>query len=274
MGSTKIKAPERNYGRETRETLQAQLDLMPQIMAAERKFQPMQADLKMSLAERMSPRLLSLYENQITPVLSRIDARATRAQREADLRAVQELGPGYTQALMDADPDKARLLRGLTSQAEEELALGGRLSAAEQRAIQQDVMSGRSAMGMGYGPSDAAYLSLAQMQGRQQRLRDRQKFAGSVAAMRQNMLGDPFMQITGRPSRVGYGSGAGIYGQTQGMSPTNLFNPESQYAGNLYSANAQAKLAAATATASNKASMIGAGMGAIGNMFSFGFGGD
>ena len=268
MGSTTVKAPQRNYGQETRDTLQAQLDLMPEIMAAERKWQPMQADMRMSLSEKMTPRLLSLYENEITPTLSRIDARATRSQREADLRAVQELGPGYTEALMDADPERAGLLRTLTSQAQEELGLGGRLSAAEQRAIQQDVMGNRSAMGMGYGPSDAAYLSLAQMQGRQGRKRERQQFAGGVAQMRTQMLGDPFMQITGRPSRVGYGSGAGIYGQTQGMSPTNLFNPESQYAGNLYSANAQAKLAARTATASNRSSMIGAGIGAFGSILS------
>jgi hypothetical protein len=270
MGSTKIEAPERNYRKETRETLQAQLDLMPEIMAAERKYQPMRADMRMSLSEKMTPRLLALYENEITPTLSRIDARATRSQREADLRAVQELGPGYTEALMDADPERAGLLRKLTSQADEELSLGGRLSAAEQRAIQQDVMGNRSAMGMGYGPSDAAYLSLAQMQGRQGRKRERQQFAGGVAQMRTQMLGDPFMQITGRPSRVGYGSGAGIYGQTQGMSPGNLFNPESQYAGNLASANAQAKLAASTAMASNKAQMIGAGLGAVGDMVNFG----
>jgi hypothetical protein len=258
--------PPRDYAGETRDTLQAQIDLMPDLIAAKRKFMPQMAETQVEMAEMFSPRLLDLYENKINPVLSRIDAAAVRRQREADISAVRELGPEATQALMDSDPERAKLLRGLTDQAQSELALGGQLSAAEQRAISQDVLAQRSATGMSYGPDTAAYVALAQQQGRQQRLRDRQRFAGQVAGMRTSMLGDPFQQITGRSGRVGAGSGAGIFGQTQGLSG-QLFNPESNYAGGIYGANAQAQLAARTATANNRAA-LGAGMmnmfGAIG----------
>mgnify|MGYP003148928953 CR=1 FL=1 len=261
--------PPRDYASETRDTMQAQIDLMPDLIAAKRKFMPQMAATQVEMAERFSPRLLSLYENEINPVLSRMDAAGTRRQREADIAAVRELGPEATQALMDSDPERAKLLQGLTSQAQSELALGGRLSAAEKRAIEQDVMASRSATGMSYGPQTSAYLALAQQQGRQQRLRDRQSFAGKVAGMRTSMLGDPFQQITGRSGRVGAGAGAGIFNQTQGLSG-QLFNPESNYAGGIYAGNAQADLAARTATANNRAA-LGAGMmnmfGSIGGGF-------
>ena len=266
MGSTKVEAPKaRNYGNEMRDTLQAQIDLMPQLMAAERRFGPMQADLRMGIAESISPRLLSLYENQINPALSRMDAAASRRQRAADISDFEELGPRATQAMLDADPERAKLLGRLTDQADQELSLGGKLSAFEKRQIEQDVMASRSATGMAYGPSTSSYLPLAQQQGRQQRLRDRQSFAGKVAGMRTQMLGDPFLQITGRSSRVNHGSGGGIFGQTQGLG-TQLFNPESNYAGGLYNANAQAQLAARSATASNRAALGAGFMGMIGGI--------
>ena len=45
-----------------------------------------------------------------------------------------------------------------------------------------------------------------------------------------------------------------------------MFSPESQYAADIYNQNYQGQLAARTATAKNRASMIGAGIGAFGKM--------
>jgi len=43
-----------------------------------------------------------------------------------------------------------------------------------------------------------------------------------------------------------------------------MFSPESQYAGDIYNQNYQGNLAASTASAKNRASLIGAGIGAMG----------
>ena len=260
--------PPVDYAQTTRDTLRAQIDLMPELMAAKREWMPKEAETNVAMAEQFAPRLLAMYEDQINPVLSRIDAAAVKRQREADISAVEEMGPRATAALMESDPERARLLTGLTEQAQSELALGGQLSAAEKRAIEQDVMANQSQTGMAYGPSTSAYVALAQQQGRQKRLRERQGFAANVANMRTQMLGDPFQQITGRSGRVGAMSGAGVFSQTQGLSD-QLFNPESSAAFNTAFANNQAELAARTATGQNRAA-LGAGMM---NMFGQGVGG-
>ena len=61
---TKVKAPkERDYGKETRETLQAQVDLAPELYGAEEKFRGKYAQLDMDIAQQLTPQLLDLYES-------------------------------------------------------------------------------------------------------------------------------------------------------------------------------------------------------------------
>ena len=260
--------PPIDYAQTTEDTLKAQIKLMPDLMAAKRRWMPEEAATNVAIAEQFAPRMLSLYENEINPVLSRMDAAAVRRQREADIAAVEEMGPRATTALMESDPERAKLLQGLTDQAQSELALGGQLSAFERRAIEQDVIASNEQSGMTYGPQTAYYTAMAQHSGRRQRKREGQQFAANVANMRTQMLGDPFQQITGRSGRVGAMSSAPIFSQTQGLSGP-LFNPESGAAFNTAFANNQAQLAASTATAQNRAA-LGAGMM---NMFGQGVGG-
>jgi len=56
----------------------------------------------------------------------------------------------------------------------------------------------------------------------------------------------------------------GVVGQAGGFNPGAMFSPESQYAGDIHNQNYQGNLAASTASAKNKASLIGAGIGAMG----------
>jgi len=259
---TKVKSPPpRDYGRETRDTLQAQIDLMPQLFAAESKFQPQYAQMEMDIARDITPQMLDLYRTQIDPALRDLQS----SQREADVADIEELGPRAVQALDRLDPQKAALMKTMMDQAQEEVGLGGRLSGMERRQYLQDVRGGQAARGMGMGPSDVGYEAAELQLGSERRRADRRQNAYQALAMRQATTADPFMAILGRPSQSAAQS-SGILAQAQGMGPGQLFNPESAYAQNIHAGNFQGKLAAKTATAANRGAMWGAGISALGSL--------
>jgi hypothetical protein len=92
----------------------------------------------------------------------------------------------------------------------------------------------------------------------------RQQQALQGIAAQQGVYGDVFQQVLGRPSQA-FGMTQGAFGQAQGLSPGQLFNPESQYAADIYGGNVQQQLAARTASAANQTALIGAGIGAVGS---------
>ena len=268
---TKIKAPPaRDYGKETRDTLQAQIDLAPDLYAAEEKFRGKYAQLDLDIAKQLAPDLLNLYETSQRR-LGALDRETLAAQREADISAIEDYGTramqGYRAAADAANPEQAALMAELNKQALSDLQLGGQLNASEQRDLQQAARGAQAARGFGYGINDAAIESWAQMQGSDQKRRQRQGFAQSMAGLNQSNSVDPFMAILGRPSSMTPAMTGSFVGQAQGFNPGAMFSPESQYAADIYNQNYQGQLAARTATAKNRASMIGAGMGAVGGMF-------
>lgn len=268
---TKIKAPPaRDYGKETRDTLQAQIDLAPDLYAAEEKFRGKYAQLDLDIAKQLAPDLLDLYETSQRR-LGALDRETLAAQREADISAIEDYGTramqGYRAAADAANPEQAALMAELNRQALSDLKLGGQLNASERRDLQQSARGAQAARGFGYGINDAAIESWAQMQGSDQKRRQRQGFAQSMAGLNQANSVDPFMAILGRPSSMTPAMTGSFVGQAQGFNPGAMFSPESQYAADIYNQNYQGQLAARTATAKNRASMIGAGMGAVGSIF-------
>ena len=267
MGSTKISAPKQvPYAQQMRDTLQAQVDLAPQLYGVEQQYRGKYAQLDVDIAKKITPQLLDIYEST-QPRLAAMDRQTLAAQREADIGAIEELGPRAMEAMRASDPDKAALMDELNQQALSDLKLGGQLNAGEQRQLSQAARGAQAARGFGYGINDAAIESWAQLQGGTQRKRERQGFAQQMVGLNQQVQGDPFMQILGRPSRLSPTMSGGVLGQAQGFNPGQIFSPESQYAGDLYNQDYQGKLAARTATARNRASMWGAGIGAVGSMF-------
>lgn len=268
---TKVKAPApRNYGQETRDTLQAQVDLAPDIFAAEEKFRGKYAQLDMDIAKQLAPDLMDLYDTSQRR-LSALDRETLSAQRGADIADIEQYGTramqGYRSAMDAANPEQAALMAELNNQALSDLKLGGRLNASEQRELQQGARGAQAARGFGYGINDAAIESWAQLQGSEQKRRERQGFAQSMAGLNQSTSVDPFMAILGRPASTTPAMTGSFVGQAQGFNPGAMFSPESQYAADIYNQNYQGNLAARTATAKNRASMIGAGIGAVGSMF-------
>ena len=326
MGSTKVKAPQRDYFSEMQSTTLGQMALQPQLLAYRSAMAPLYGQLDLGMTRDMllgtvggeqvknpawlakkaeldlfrkqtgykgrgpnqaevqrmeaelagieeytttkaSRGMLDLYEKDINPTLSRMDAQALRTQREADISAVEQLGGRATDALRQADPQQAALVDEMNRQAIEELLLGGALSDAQKRNIQQGMRSGQTARGLGTGVGDAVAEAMAQAEGAEQQKASRRQFAGQVAGLNQSVKGDPFMSILGRSSGVNPMMAGQIFGQGQSMVPGQIFNPESNYAGGLYGQNAQMTLGARQATAKNRANMFGAamqGLGAVG----------
>lgn len=152
MGSTKVKMPEsRSYAQETRDTLQAQVDLAPQLYAAEAKFRPQYAQLDMDVAKRMMPQMLSMYEGQINPAMARMQARALEDQRRGDIEAIEKYGGRAREAMEAADPQTAALKRELNRQALEELQLGGKLTGSQRRQLRQGLGQARRQEDLGLG---------------------------------------------------------------------------------------------------------------------------
>ena len=123
--------------------------------------------------------------------------------------------------------------------------------------------------GMGMGMGDLA--AEATMTGlRAEQLRgQRQAFAGNVVGLQKATGMDPFMAILGRPSQMagmapGFGQqGMGVNQMAAARTPQFGMN---SYFQDLFNTNYNASVNARMANASNRASMMGAGIGAIGQI--------
>lgn len=279
MGSVKSPPP-RDYAKETRDTLQAQIDLAPDLYAAEANPEygrPAYAQLDLQvLRDVMQGKdgqagLLELYENSIMPGLARADAASNAISREADIAQVEQLGQRATEAFRNANPEQAALMDRLNQQAMTELDAGASLPPALARELEQQVRSSQAARGMGYGMADVGNEALIKGLQAEQLQRRRQQFAQNVVGMNAATATDPFLAILGRPG-VQVGQAAGITGQGMGFNPGNTFNPESAYAGSLNANNFNAANNAAIASANARAGIIGGGLQAVGKLGSAGIG--
>ena len=179
-----------NYGQQTSDTLQSQINLAPQQYAAESQFQPLYNTLQLQLGNQSLngttdsngnyvPGLLDIYQ-QMTPKLGNISAAANTQQRSADIADVNNLGPQATQALLNANPllntslqranslnaptnnaqtnllnsqlTNGGLTSGLYQQAQDLLNSKGALSPEEQRQADQQTRAAYAARGMAMGP--------------------------------------------------------------------------------------------------------------------------
>ena len=262
---TSIEAPApRNYGQETRDTLQAQIDLAPQRYAAEATYAPKYAALNAQIARQLAPEVASIY-GTIAPQLAQTEAQARTISRTADIANIEQLGPRARAAIQQASPEAARLADTLAAQAQSGLAAGTRLTPEQQRMAQQEARAALAARGLAQGPNAAFDEALrSRLMGAGLEQQRRQQAMQGIAAQ-QGVYGDVFQQVLGRPSAA-FAMAPGAFGQAQGMAPGMLFQPESQYAADIYGGNYQGQLAARIASGSNQAALIGGGLGAFGSL--------
>lgn len=270
MGTSVETPPPRDYAAETKDTLQAQIDLKPQQYAAEAKYQPLFTSLNLdNLATSLrgtgsSPGLLSLYENDVQPALSRVQ-NADRNQRIAgELGAVKQYAGDVTKTLREASGN-APLVDELNRQALSDLQAGAGLDPSLASEVQQGVRAAQAARGFGFGAPDAVAEAFARGQRGVDLRNQRRQFAGNVVGVNQATGGDPFLTILGRPSQT-LGMGQNVVGQGAGMNAGSQFNPESGYAADIFNTNFNAQAAANIAEANNKTALTAAGISAAGSM--------
>lgn len=271
MGDVNAPAP-RDYGQETRDTLQAQVDLAPDRFAAEAAYSPLYADLSANNVRRTllgadgKSGLLSLFE-QIAPRTQALQDQSQQAQRQSDLRSLQELGAPTVDALRNADPQQKALMDALNASALQDLQAGSGLDPATQAQIAQSVRASQASRGVGFGNADAVAEAYTLGDRGLSLKTQRQLTAQNVARLNAATGADPALAILGRPSQ-GAAQGQALLGQGQqqaAQSGPTLFSPESAYAGDVYNTNYNANAAANIASANNKTALIGAGISAAGS---------
>ncbi len=106
MGSTKVVSPpNRDYAKETGDTLRTQIDLAPELYASEAQYRPQYANLERGIMlEQLGidpgVGLLEAYEDYIAPS----QVRQKRKAVEGDISMVKDLGKQLIDAQREADP--------------------------------------------------------------------------------------------------------------------------------------------------------------------------
>lgn len=265
MGSTTVESPPpRDYGEETRDTLEAQVALAPQLYSSEATYRPQYANLE---------RGIMLENLGLDPTLGLLDAfrQVSGAQKDiqrdataADIDMIRALGPELAEAQRAADPEADALRQAIMADATEGLSAEGGMTAEEERMIDQQVLEGAADRGMLDQASTLEDQISARLGANRQLKQQRLQNAASAYGMGNF---DPLLALTGRTgnspamAQQGFG-GAGF---TLNSSPA-LFNPESAYAGSLAASNQQNIMDARTATAANRAGMMQGAMGMLGSI--------
>jgi hypothetical protein len=297
----------RNVGQETRDTLQAQVDLADEVYASESQFRPQYAKLDNQimrdnlLGAGNDPGLLNLFETQIAPRASALDATTATKQRTADISDVEALGPRAAAAFKAANPDQAALLARLNEQAlgtgasdienelnrqaMSDLRLGGDISPDENRNVQQYTRGIFQQRGLTNSNPAIFAEALNRSEFSRGRLNERRAFAqgvdqysnerkgmdrsflGNVTQLNSSSTLDPFMTILGRPMTANQTGQAQF--QNAGFSLNSgprLFNPMNPYAQDVYDSNYNAAAGANIAGANNAAASYGAAQARNGQM--------
>ena len=265
MGSTTVEAPpERDYGKETRDTLESQIALAPQLYASEARFRPQYANLE---------RGIQLEQLGLDPNMGLLDAfrQISAAQKDiqydstgADIDMIRELGPELAAAQRAADPEADALRQAIMADAIEGMEAEGGMTEDESRMVDQRVLEGAADRGM----VDQKSTLLSQIKGQLQgdRAVDQQRLQNAGVAYSMGNF-DPLLALTGRTgnSPMMAQQGFGGAGFSLESSPA-IFNPESAYAGSLNTQNYQGEMDARTATAANRAGMMQGLMGMGGSI--------
>ena len=261
-----------DYGQQTRDTLQAQVDLAPQLYEANATFGPKYSALQLSQLENMlngtpgQQGYLSEYANTILPTLTTAQNTARQGQAAGTLDTLNNLGPAATAAFQSANPGGSALQDALTQTATSQLALGTQLDPAQLSQINRSVNANWSNRGLGTSAPAQLDAAVQEAVGGQNLLTQREQTASTVSNQDYSQSLAPLAALLGQPlSSVGTagtitGTGAGL------ITGAPDINPESSTASSMASANMNAQAAANIAGANSTSGLIGSGLGAIGGL--------
>lgn len=265
---------QRDVYQEGRDSLQAQVDLAPEVLAAEQRTQPEYGKLQRQQMEDFllgtgatDRGFLDLYQNEVAPVQARLDREATRAQRTADIQDVGDLGADAVDAFRGANPQQKALMDAINADVLGELGAGYTLTPEESRLVAEGVGSAQASRGMGQGPADVYEQALATSEYGVKRKQQRLENAMRVGALNQATTADPFQLVTGRASGAG---GMPLANMALGNNAqgAQYFDPFAAGPMSIYDFNANSQQAANIAKANNNAAMAAAGIQAAGSLAS------
>lgn len=261
--------PPRDYAKETSDTLKAQIDLAPQKYAAEAQFGPLYQQLSIDQLRTAAPQLMDIYKNQLAPGLAATEAASRSTARAADIQDVTTLGPQARAAIKAMNPEQAKLVESMTLLAQQGLDSGNRLTPDQARAVQQQSRRAFADRGLVSSPTAALNEVVSSQLAGLGVGQQRQQQAMQAFGANQALYGDQWQQILGRPSQA-FSMLPGVAGQAGGYNPGALFNPESQYAGDINNQNYQGQLQANVAGAANMSGLLGGAMRGVGSVLGAG----
>lgn len=220
--------------------------------------------------------LMDILENDIMPSMARQDVYTQRVQREADIKAVEDLGLRASEAYLNADPRSKGLLEELNRQALDNLkaAGAGTLTNSQQRLAVQTARGAATARGVALGSQGTISEILNTYKMAEDRRAAAYQNASAVMGLNKANMADPFQAVLGRQSgafAAGIGQQQFASGFAKDIGP-RTFSPESQYAADLYAGNQQTAAAYAAARAQVSSGITGAIGSTLGG-FATGFGG-
>ena len=265
MGSTKVQAPPpRDAYKEMSGTIRAQIDLAPEMMAAEERIVPQWQALQRKQMLAQADNLKTFYRQVMGDSADLLSQYGTRFA--GALTPIAESSRRTYEAGLGGGADLQNMMR---QQAMSGLSAGSSLTPEMQTQAQQMARAAASARGLGMTNRGIGAEVLSGYQLGQQREDRSRLFANQVLGNDVTMAGNAYQQY-GSPlvqSGMSALSPMGLAGMaTQynaNLGPTYL-QPESQYAANLNAANQNTKLQASVAQAQANASMWGGLFGGLG----------
>jgi len=206
-----------------------------------------------------SPGLLDIINRSAAP-LAQAQATSTSVTRGANVADLMRLGPQAVAAANAADPENAKLLASMTSDAQRGLDLGTNMDPAQSRQALQMTLNSRNGMLGGTGTAGDFSTALGLSSFGQQLKQMRQQYAGNVFNQRGTYYGNAINNIMNGGSVVNPLSGVGSM-FTMGQGGPRLFgsdiNAQQTYSDALNASNAKS-----IASANNSAAMTSAGISA------------
>ncbi len=243
MGKKKAPSPPapvtKSYAEQLQETLAAQAQAAPQLLALSRQYIPEYAKLESEVATQIAQADLARTQG-LLPGYTGLEADYARARQQNQQQALQERGAGFVEAYQAAGGAKD-LLGGLRKYAEQQQALGGDISPEEQRMIDQQTRAGYAARGTALGGQSNLAEVMNRYSYRTGRERERQGYAAQTAGFLQQQAAPAMASFQATPDFAGLlgGSTQATLAQQQLAGP-QYFNPESALSAQISSGNLKA----------------------------------
>ena len=168
---------------------------------------------------------LSAYERLFPRTLSMV-AKSKNSFGDLELDLFKKYGTKYIDAIDSADPAQGALRQNLTRQVSEDLNSPG-VTPSIARAIQQGSRSAWSSRGLAQSPASAIEELFAMGERGNQLQQQKYSNASNILAQNKQLVGDPFLAITGRsattqqPDYAGFNNDLFSYGVNSEMQAAN-----------------------------------------------------